>query len=117
MIEKFGQFIQKNWGKRSSIFRVVINYLIIIFSLFLALYINLELLDAVMLAVFVWLILTPKPAKTVVNFGLILLIFTVLLLVVKHKEDAGKIASFAFAVFSLGVVSYFFQITKKNNNR
>lgn len=114
-IKKYRQFIQKNWWKNSLKLRIVINYLIVIFAIFLALYVNWELLDAIMLAVFVWLILFPKPWRIIVGYGLGLLLFTLLLLTIKRKDDAEIFASFAFAVFSLGVLSYFFQITKRNN--
>lgn len=96
-------------------FRIVINYLIIIFSLLLTTFLNWAIIDAVMLAVFIWLILFPKPGKVVAASGLGLLFVTLLLLAIKNKDGAEKFASFGFAVFSLGVLSYFSQIAKKNN--
>lgn len=110
MIKKPGQFIKGNPEEKSQVFLFILNFVIAVLSLFLALTINWELLDAVMLAVFVWLILIPRQGKTIVNIGIVLLFFTLLLLAIKHKEDAEKIAPFAFANFSLGVLKNFFQI-------
>lgn len=99
---------------KSRNFRLVINYLIIVSSLFLALFLNWEIINALMLAIFIWLILFPKPGKTVVGFGFGLLFLTLLLLAIGDKDNGEKFASFAFVVFSFGVLSCFFQVVEKN---
>ena len=114
MARKFPQLRAVIKKIKSPIFELVINYLIIVFSLFLALYLNWEMINAIMLAVFVWLILFPRPGKTVVGYGFGLLFLTLLLLAIKDKDNAENFASFAFAVFFLGVLSYFYQITGKS---
>ena len=89
---------------------------IVILSFVMGIYLGWDTINAVIFAIFIWIIINPIPSRYLAYPALLFLSITPFLLILDKKDKAEEFAIYAYYFLAMTVIMGIYEIRKEDNN-